>query len=140
MFYATGVHEVTFRVDKFSGLVIYLGVVPASRASQAWKGGRASHVGCTYGSNGRLYRQGSEIRDWSPWSRYQYVAKRFQDREYGVGDEITVRLDLDAFTVAFRKNGATTGGYSPIQIARDKYHFAFDAAVGGDAVTIVGEN
>lgn len=42
---------------------------------------------------------------------------------YGEGDVVTVRLDLDSNTVAFRKNGEDVG--SPQSIEHDAYYFAF---------------
>lgn len=58
----------------------------------------------------------------------------------GVGDMITVRLDLDANTVAFRKNGIGTTAGSAQNIARGyepPFHFAFKAQTKGDAAEIV---
>lgn len=65
----------------------------------------------------------------------------FGGGEYGTGDLITVRVDLDEHTLSFRMNGTDVG--SPQKIAHaadgDVYHFAFDASYVGTAVTIVEE-
>ena len=51
-----------------------------------------------------------------------------------------VRLDLDASTVAFHKNGAEVGSARPVA-PEDAYHFVFeaykDASTEGSAVTII---
>lgn len=54
---------------------------------------------------------------------------------YGVGDEVTVRLNLDANTVAFSKNGVTVG--TPQDIPNDSYYFMFESVTDDDVVTIV---
>lgn len=92
-----GVHLATFRIDddgddgRYGGSsLLGLGVVPVSRISYA---DGALQVGYVYLSNGTTYVVG--------WP----IAK--QGATFGTGDTLTVCLDLDAETVAFRKNGAS---------------------------------
>lgn len=65
------------------------------------------------------------------------VSSKYRDSVYGSDDLITVRLDLDANTVTFRKNGVGAVG-SPREIAHgDAYQIVFQARSKGDAATIV---
>lgn len=57
--------------------------------------------------------------------------------EYGTGDTITVRLDLDGSTVAFRKNDVDVGTPQEITHIEDAYYFAFSWSREGNGVTIV---
>lgn len=50
---------------------------------------------------------------------------------------LKVRLDLNANTVAFRKNSTDVGLPQTIAQSESGYHFAFDASTEGAAVTIV---
>ena len=69
-------------------------------------------------------------------ARDEDVAQDIDAENYDVGDEITVRLDLDAKTVAFLKNCANVG--SPQSIANEPCYFAFDTSyTGTGAVTIL---
>lgn len=55
---------------------------------------------------------------------------------YVPGDAITVRLNLNTNTVAFRKNTEKVG--PPQKLDDDAaYQFAFDGYTAGDAVTII---
>lgn len=120
---ATGVHEATFHVDQVAIVngsgTITVGLMSATQASHR---GSSIWVSYVYHANG------------------EYYASRKCDEfgvQYGTGDEITVVADLDANTVAFRKNGVDVG--SPHDIAPgEAYQFLFDAQEAGDAVTIVG--
>lgn len=116
--FCKGVHVATIRIDKMSEYTA-LGVILASRASSV---DRALNVGPMYYSSGFYY--GADC--CAP-----NVGGGFHS-----GDVVTVRLDLDANTIAFRVNGA--GTVPPQEIARgDAYHFAFAAGGKGNAVTIV---
>lgn len=123
-----GIHEATFYIS-VENITIALGVVPASKAASGsdWFGRRYM-----YSSLGDFY---GEIRFGNG---------------YRAGDRITVRLDLTANTVDFRRNGADVrypraslhAGPRPLVDRDEAYHFAFEADVfdasrTGSAVTIV---
>lgn len=117
-----GIHAASFRIDKTDfGRGTALGVAPASKVSatnDVWAVG--SYMYSTSGSYWEKGRcRGSKIGAYG-----------------AVGDVVTVRLNLDALTVAFRLNGADVG--SPQSISPDEagYHFAFEAWSEGNAVTI----
>lgn len=120
-----GIHEATFRVE--TNIKVALGVVSAAKASDA---GDAVFAGFMYDSSGCYYRQGC-------------LVLRFP--AYGTGDRITVRLDLDASTVAFRKNGVDCERFgADVRSVQnitpgEAFQFAFDAIQNPSAVTIVEE-
>lgn len=112
-----GIHEATFRMDKSVDMGV--GVIPVSKASNTDDG--AEVLGYMLDNDGWFYAKSSMCS--------QIVAS------YTKGDAITVRLDLDANTVAFLKDGELV--ISPQTIERDAYFFAFDASAEGDAVTLL---
>lgn len=82
---------------------------------------------------------GAEELGYMLYDNGWYFAKSDDFKEafgvaYGEGDALTVCLDLDANTIAFRKNGVLL---SPQAIEHDAYYFALDTIAQGDAVTIV---
>lgn len=115
----------TFHVDQYtSGMFFTVGAVTASKVSDGqysyfrWAG----CVGYVYCASGNVYAE----------KGYPLTTK-FD--EYDTGDNITVQLDVDASTVAFRKNGTDAG--APQKITHgEAYYFAFDSETEGDAVTI----
>lgn len=118
----TGVHEATFRIDNKQSFLFWtswlgLGVAPAYKALSTG----APTVTYMYRSNGECYSSGSFAGNFAG---------------YDHGDLVAVRLDLDANTVAFLKNGAAVAPPKPIATA-EAYHFAFEAGSKGEAVTIV---
>lgn len=65
-----------------------------------------------------------------------YTFKSIDASGFKPGDTITVKVDLDANKISFKKNGQDNG--MPQNIARGSYYFAFDSnKCGDDAVTIV---
>lgn len=117
-----GIHEVTFRIGQSQWVGITLGVVPAKTAVQS--DNSAYTFGHMYIYFGRLCSQGREAATCPG---------------YGEGDLITVRLDLDAGSVTFRKNGNGVGPPQDIASA-DAYNFAFDGYLEGINVTIVDDD
>lgn len=115
-----GCHEATFHVDLYGDSAFALGAVPAAKASHIdW----ARKVGYVYHSSGNYY----EKKGAPPTAKFP---------SYRTGDTIAVRLDLDASTIAFRKNGKDVS--TDMKIAHgEAYYFAFDSIKGDDAVTIV---
>lgn len=80
--------------------------------------------GCVYRSDGRIVREnGANIR--LGWLGGYYA-----------GDAVTVRLDCDANTVSFRKNGVEIGAPQRIAEGKKPYHFMFTTTGRGNAVTI----
>lgn len=102
-----------------------LGVVPAALAADGTCRG-AYEVGWVYDPVGYY------------WDRDDYDA-RF-DEGYGTGDRVTVILNLDANTVAFRKNDVDAGSQKDIAhgySSEAAFRFAFEAYYNRIAVTIV---
>lgn len=117
-FFALGIYEATFRVEKCETL-LYLGLVPAAVVTKALTGGELDDFAYSYSSWGSFWVNGNWIAILG---------------QYGTGDVITIRLSLDANTVAFGKNGADL---KSVETAGDAYVFAFYAGQEGDAVTII---
>lgn len=119
-----GVHEVSFRIVSKRGGVGSIGVGVVAAADAYYTATRsASENGYVYGSNGCYFAK-------------SYGLTRRFGTLYGTGDVVTVRLDLDADTVAFQKNGVDIDGARQ-RIAHDEYCFAFEARSEGNAVAIV---
>lgn len=95
-----------------------LGIVPTSKRSLT---SPAYQIGYTYQAKYGTY--------WALGSGPHNNAK------YGAGDSIAVRLDLNANTVAFSKNGSTA--VSPQSIPNDAYHFVFESNRGETVVSVV---
>lgn len=87
----------TFRIDKRAGLnSIALGVVPAAEVAKVSSGGaNVIRYGYVCDSWGNFYATVPYF-DPTPVDDFGFGIE--------IGDEITVRLNLDASTVAFRKN------------------------------------
>lgn len=118
----TGVHEATFRVLKCDNLHgIGLGVVPASQTASDLP---ASSIGFMYCSNGEYWA----LDDNTYWAA-----------DYGVGDVISARLNLNERTISFRKNGADVGSPQKVPRSDDGGYFAFESFKEGNAVTIVDD-
>lgn len=105
---------------------VALGVIPCRWVSKASKIGSARSVGyILYSSRGYYAPPGSCVHEWF-------------GPGFGVGDAVTVRLDLEVNTVAFRKNGADIESPQEIQRgAEEEYCFVVEACGGGVAVTII---
>lgn len=118
-----GVHKMTFRIDSTNFLVAMgLGVVPVAHSlCMGWYGWLE---GYELSTNGGYYAASEQ-----PTADFGVAAR------YGTGDEVTVRLDLDANTVTFIKNGVDVG--SPQDVPNEPYYFMFDSATDSDVVTIV---
>lgn len=110
----------TFLLDR-SMFHTRFGAVPVDKAS--FRESSSVFVAYVWSSSGAYFAQ-------SGWSETANFGVKFKK-----GDRITVRLDIDANTVAFRKNGVDVG--SPQDIASGAYNFLFEAEWSGDRVTIV---
>lgn len=98
-----------------------LGIVPVAQVATT---GGGYEVGYVYFSDGTL------------WMRTRRTSYWQDDAKFGTSDAITVCLDFEAHTVAFRKNNKAVG--RPQKIARgEAFHFAFDSYYKGDAVTLL---
>lgn len=87
---------------------------------------RRAVAGCT--------RPDTSTFDWKPHANNGVETARFGVK-YAGGDEITVRLDLDASTVAIRMSGVDVG--SPQELAGEgAYCFAIKS-IAGSGATIV---
>lgn len=104
-----------------------LGVVPAAMASST---DVACNVGYMCDVFGDYWNRGAIVRD----------ADDLLFAGYGTGDFITVCLNLDAKTVAFRKNGADVGAPQSIAEEGGAFHFAFESEDKSEPVTIVEES
>lgn len=114
-----GVHECTFRVNHVAQWLA-LGVISTQDINYDGFGFKVAYEYSTDGYYRRCNRE--EVRL----------------KSYDAGDEVTVRLDVDAGTVAFRKNGDHPLLGSPRQMPPGQaYHFSFDTYKAGECVTIV---
>ena len=93
-----------------------------SKASRDDKSGH--EVGYFYWSRSGQFYANNSHKNWGT------------DTKCGAGDEITVCLNLDANTIAFRKN--STAVCEAQHISNEPYCFVFRATTDGSCVTIVG--
>lgn len=105
-----------FRVDELIR-VYYIGLGVATSATSG--NGIPGYAYCSHGWFARPVTLGTTLEG------------------YTKGDIVAVRLDLDANTVAFRKNGKEVTPPEKILPHGAAYRFAFVAYCEGDAVTIV---
>lgn len=118
-----GIYEAALRVGDVRSYIA-LGVVPTAEALST---GDLHDVGHAYCSNGDCYAQGRCVfRSEGLFGQSRRNVHTFR-----------VCLNLDANTVAFRKDGADIGAPQKIA-AGDSYHFAFGTPWSGNAVTILG--
>lgn len=117
-----GIHECTFRIDKDC---VQTGIVPARASTRDVHGDVAWHGYCYYGYHMEVYALDSITRTTPVQAR-------------GASALVTVRLDLNAYTVAFLKNGVEAVTKKPIDIRTDqRYHFAVSLNTKGAPATIV---
>lgn len=99
---------------------MYLGIVPEYKVDMPWRIGYYGYA---------VYDTGSF------WYPPYDSSKPIGASGFGAGDTVTVKVDLDAHKISFRKNGADNGDSQ--NIARGTYFFAFFSNFNGDAVTII---
>lgn len=139
-----------FRIDKSAGYAqIGLGIAPVARGASSIAGGGGGQG--SFGANdvGYVYYSGKAapgrtviatlakcvVADGEYYGQTSNRLIRTFGAGYDTGDTITVILDVEATTVAFRKNGTTVFAHEIASAAA--FQFAFDACKTGAAVTIL---
>lgn len=125
-----GVHECTFRIEK-TGIfhAIVIGICPADKIGAKNK---CLGNGIGYVLDVIYWEFWCPKTDGSGDGTYRNIG---ETGSFNRGDPITVKVDLDARKMSFKKNGTDSG--TPQDIPSGTYFFACDIGNVGDAVTVI---